>query len=247
MLRTSLLSVGLTLLIATGWTGLAQAQGGPPAIIGGPGPDTLVGTTGSEFIGDTAGGPDTDQLFDAPGKSDGVPDTLDTTDGDGMDTMYGGPEDTFRGDANDRIRIRKPGSKTQFLWKGTVREYEFLKALMTWLRTDVLGSLLASGPTAPSDFWPGELAEAAAALAAIAPSQAEFYFSDYFAIEDVECSELPWSPANFFVWFPLSDDESPSTAFADLKLTLEEFEQAVASALEILDYLSSVPLPDDGG
>lgn len=247
MLRSSLLSVGLTLLVATGWTGLARAQGGPPAIIGGPGPDILVGTTGSEFIGDTAGGPDSDQLYDAPGKSDGVPDTLDTTDGDGSDTMYGGPEDTFRGDANDRIKIRKPGSKTQFLWQGTVREYELLKALMTWLRMDALGALLSAGPVAPSDFWPGELAQAAAALAAIAPSQGDFYFSDYFVIEDVECSDLPWSPANFFQWFPLGEDELPSTAFADLKLSLEEFELTVASALTMLDYLSSLPLPDDGG
>lgn len=147
MHHTSFAAFGLVLggLIVGG---LAFASEAPPTAMqgggykhhhGGMGPTHIEGHNGSDYMVDPVGG-DVDTMDDGPGDApDGFNDILDATDGDDLDVMVGGIEDTFKGDPGDTVVILsqpdEEGNVT-VLFKGSLELWnailELIKKWGTW-------------------------------------------------------------------------------------------------------------------
>lgn len=224
---------------------IALAQNGG-VLQGGPGHDVLVGTDGWDIIVDP-GGPDGDALYDAPGASDGKQDILDSTDGDNSDQMFGGPEDSFHGDPGDVVHIRKPGSKTEFLWHGTIAEYDRIRALMFWLRYEVLDRLLAGGDSSPASQWAAALNGASDALLAATPQSEWIVLGEHFDLDLPPIDHLPLSPYGYLGWFVYPDAIDPVEAAAHLEMTRDQFLVAANACQALLAYVASglADMPSD--
>lgn len=251
-----LLTLGLSLTSAFSLAASVDAQGSkgvggivikkvPPPIRGlvdgQPGPTIEVGTTGPDHFRDDGGGPDVDSFRDAPRCPDGKNDRIDLKDGDGLDTGWGGPEDTFEGDPQDKIYIH--AGEGVILWQGTFEQYLVDQAVTRWVR-DRLQSLWAWFQAhlfeIPNGFWPFALQQVSAELAAVEPPDGEVLFSDLFSIGPYEVGPVPPSPLRCLSWFPYPEEVDPAEATAGLLITPDEFHRAVAVNQTLLQYLIAV-------
>ncbi|MBK7876449.1 MAG: hypothetical protein IPJ77_11970 [Planctomycetes bacterium] len=255
------IALSLSLALALSATSAAQIYIRPPPILppgdtqtgdSSAGPSNLVGTDGPDRFEDeywTRG--DTDTQHDSPGGPDGQPDRLDTIDGDGLDSMFGGPEDSFEGDPNDRIFILRPRNQrgSPVLWHGTVTEYRRMQALLRYLQDNSYLMLVAQGGDLgdPCGFWRVAYEDGVAALSIVPEGTELVIFSDWFALGPYAHGEVPPSPGDFFAWSPFPEGD-PCAETAELTMTSDEYQLAAVGALDLLaavrDAACEVPTED---
>ncbi|MCP3920039.1 MAG: hypothetical protein GY711_31300 [bacterium] len=211
----------------------------PNQHIGGGGNDILMGTTGAggDFVGDRAGPGDIDRLYDGPGSGDGEQDFMDSKDGDNLDEIWCGPEDSITADAGDKIFIVV---KKKISWSGTYAQYLKRKGAMRWVR-DRLQDRLADLEH-PEDPWCDVVAFVSSELAAVPiPEPGEVVlFTDVFQIGPYAFCPLPDSPGDCLDWMPYAEDVDPVDATADLAFTSEELALVLADTQVLLDYASEL-------
>ena len=204
---------------------------------GTPGPTQLMGSEGSDTLMDPYKN-DVDVFHDGPGGSDGAPDSIDADDGDGLDTVYAGPEDSIQADAGDTVIILPPGGGDP-LWSGTFAQYKRLKALVRWVR-DQLQALFATSPSNEEpDFWLNAGLYVSAQLSNEAPSFAPgetISFQSAFDLGPYEEGDVPESPLDCLNWMNYYDDD-PLTETALIDFDAAEYEHAEAGAQALLGYL----------
>jgi hypothetical protein len=219
----------------------------------GPGNTTTVGGTGQDYFRPWLAPGNTNVQIDGPGGADGSGDWLDTRDGDNLDTMVGGAQDTFWGDLGDHVIIMKPpalrGNGNPVLWSGTYKDFLTLQAILNWLMTRGQQYMyISAGNPSSSSFWEATLPAISAELAAIQPQSEPVVFSKYFQLGPYELGNVPPSPLDFLEWLPYDPAVDPIAATADLKMSLSEYHEAVDSVLSMMEFLVSVPwdVGDDG-
>jgi len=193
--------------------------------------------TSDEITGFSPGG--ISFLYDGEHVSDGKPDSLDTTDGDDLDTMFGGPEDVFEGDPGDHIFIMKHMS-SQVLWYGTVAEYKKTKRVARFIINWI--NYLSDGGAGQPPQWTSAISQTSSDLSDYAAGFAddeEFLVADYFPLGETICSEMPCSPDDLLIAFPYFADagECPDIAAltADMTMTGAELHDIVDSLQPLLE------------
>ena len=207
-------------------------------ITGGPGNSQVTGTPQSDNMSDPST-MDADVFRDGPGAgSDGARDLVDATDGDGLDTIFVGPEDTVVADPGDHIIIY-PAGVANPLWAGTYARYVQIKALVRWIR-DLLQGLQATSPNAGEpDFWTNAITFASAELSNLSPNfegGGTISLPNIVALGPYESGDVPASPLDCLEWMAYGEVD-PLTATAALDFTAEDFASAVDGAQALLDYL----------
>lgn len=202
------------------------------------GDSNLVGTDGRDWFHDSPWtSDDADSQHDAPGGPDGKRDWLDTLDGDGRDSMFGGPEDLFTGDPNDRVYILRPKNQkgAPVLWHGTLTEYWRMQALLRYLQDHSYLALAAQGGESddPCGFWRVAFEDGVAALSIVPEDTELVVFADWFALGPYTYGEVPPSPCDFFAWLPFHE-EGPCAATAELTMAFDEYQLAAIGALDLL-------------
>lgn len=203
--------------------------------------DILVGGSGPDLIKDPAGG-DTDNLYDGPGTVDDATDVLDTTDGDNNDRMWGGLNDTYRGDPGDQIylMVRPPEGAPFALWTGTVAEYERMRRLVNWVKARYSALWPQPGDTPYTEY--DALALAGWELFQVDPRGPLVQPDDHLAVAPYEWVETLPSPGGWLNWFP---EAYGSTAVEDglaLSMPLADWDAAVEDALDVLLFAYNQPL-----
>jgi hypothetical protein len=219
----------------------------PPPIMGGPGDDVLIGTSGRDEIYDDYPG-DTDTLRDAPpGTTDGRRDRLDARDGDGNDHLFGGPEDEFLGDPGDHVCILTDGEGGPgVLWCGTYREYARIRGLLRWAQDGLqaLLQMLDGGPP-PDGFWQDAIGLAIEDVLLLAPDFGDgaIPFADACDLGPYVFGPLDETQPPVTRWCPFAGLEDPCVATQDLTWTADEFAEARTVVVALLQH-ALAPVPD---
>ena len=217
---------------------LVQLGSAQTIIVGGPGNSTVHGTVGHDDISDPSGG-DIDVIDDGGMfGSDKKSDHISSVDGDNNDSMTGGPEDTFRGDDGDWVRI--VGRWGNVMWQGPYSEYRKIRRMIPWLKNALNPSLRAYPYDMPTlfDQWFDSLAGIRQHLDDLLIVDSEVDLEMVFPIEDggeVTCDKC-WSPDGFWTWLP----PSPYEEDVSYVVSAEELTDLVSDLQEILDYLEAV-------
>jgi hypothetical protein len=131
-----------------------------------------------------------------------------------------------------------------------VRQYRIWEATWRWVqwKLEQQAAALPLGSQTPS-WWSSSLQQVCAQLASIQPPDegTTVYFSDDFTLLPFSSDPLPASPEDCLHWCPFDTD--PADATADLQMTNEEFNDAVAGVQSWIDYLIEGPdvAGEDGG
>ncbi len=231
----SLLSTGTWASFAfLALAGVASAQN---PIVGGPGNSVIMGTNGADDITDPTGG-DHDIMDDDTGfGGDGVPDHLNSTDGDNNDMMHGGPEDSFKGDPGDFVRIEHPNGDVW--WQGPYSEYRKIRRMIDWIRDmlDPAVHVYPQGNSIAFDVWMKSLQQIGEALDKVVVVE-KIDLDQVFPLSDDDstvCYEC-WSPANLWWWMPYAPNSEPESFI----LSADEFASLRDDLNGILNQLMKV-------
>lgn len=220
------------------------ANHGGSTLTGGPGNTHIYGGPGPDKLSDPSPG-DNDVIWDNVGLPDFSRDTLDTTDGDNGDVMYGGPNDTFCGDDGDMIHIRSV-NVGQPIWSGTVREYKCMRAILEWVRLRY-SELHALFVDAGAEGGPTEHDALFAAVwdllqVEVDDASAKLVLADLLPIAKYELAEPLPSPGGFATWAPVAETPTPVEDQLALELTGAEYEAALDDLIVLLAHAYASPL-----